>query len=132
MPLSPCRLWQSVRSAFLPGAAVLLSLLTLPLRAGTTWDGGGGANLNWSSALNWNPDGAPANDGTAPILFSGNVSLTPNVDAVWDIASLTFSNTAGAFTLGGSQLTIRSAGITNNSANLETINNAIALNGSQT
>jgi fibronectin-binding autotransporter adhesin len=132
MPLSLCVTFQTARSHFLLCLAVVLSLFASPARAGTTWDGGGGANLNWSSALNWSPDGAPANDGSAPIVFAGSVSLNPNADAAWDIASLTFSNTAGAFTLGGSQLTIRSSGITNNSANLETINNALALNGSQT
>ena len=40
--------------------------------------------------------------------------------------------TAGAFTLGGSQLTIRGSGITNNSTNLQTIGNNIALNVGQT
>ena len=32
-----------------------------------TWDGGSAIDSNWTTAANWNPDGAPANDGTADL-----------------------------------------------------------------
>jgi fibronectin-binding autotransporter adhesin len=113
----------------------LIFLATIaPAGAGTTWDGGGGNNL-WSTANNWNPNGVPANNGTASLAFAGTTRLTPDMDANWSINSLTFNSSAGAFTLsstGGFVLTIQGGGITNNSANTETINNAITLGTAQT
>ena len=96
-----------------------------------TWDGGA-ANDNWSAAANWNPNAVPANNGTASIVMAGNVRPTPNVDVAWDILGLTFNNTATAFTLGGSQLTIRGGGIANSSTNLQTIDNNVVMNNGQT
>jgi fibronectin-binding autotransporter adhesin len=109
-------------------------ICALPAVAGTTWDGGGANNL-WSTASNWNPDGVPANNGTAGLAFAGTTRLAPDMDANWNINSLTFNSGAGAFTLsstGGFVLTIQGGGITNNSASTETINNAITLGASQT
>jgi fibronectin-binding autotransporter adhesin len=109
-------------------------LYAFPALAGTTWDGGGANNL-WSTANNWNPDGVPANNGTASLAFAGSTRLAPDMDANWNINSLTFNNGAGAFTLsstGGFVLTIQGGGITNNSASTETINNAITLGAAQT
>ncbi len=63
-------------------------------------------------------------------MLAGTTQLTPNVDTNWDISSLTFSNSA--FVLGGSALNIRAGGITNSSANGQTINNAITLWTNQT
>ena len=96
-----------------------------------TWNGGG-ANANWSTGGNWVGGVAPTNNGTAAIMLAGAIRLTPNVDTNWDISSLTFSNTAGAFVLGGSALNIRAGGVTNNSANAQTVNNAITLATNQT
>src|SRR5262249_32595033 len=87
-----------------------------------TWDGGGGVDANWSTLANWSTDVAPPNDGTAAIVFSGATGLTPNVNANWDISGLSFGAGAGAFTVGGSQLTIEAGGVTNNSAPAQTIN----------
>jgi fibronectin-binding autotransporter adhesin len=109
-------------------------ICALPAVAGTTWDGGGANNL-WSTASNWNPDGVPANNGTAGLAFAGTTRLAPDMDANWNISSLTFNSGAGAFTLsstGGFVLTIQGGGITNNSASTETINNAITLGAAQT
>jgi autotransporter-associated beta strand protein len=109
-------------------------ICALPAVAGTTWDGGG-ANSLWSTANNWNPNGVPANNGTASLAFAGTTRLTPDMDANWSINSLTFNSGAGAFTLGstgGFVLTIQGGGITNNSASTETINNAITLGTAQT
>jgi autotransporter-associated beta strand protein len=96
-----------------------------------TWSGAAGDN-NWSTAANWAGGVAPTNDGTAAIVLAGTNQLSPNVDATWDVSSLTFNSTAGAFVLGGNSLTIRAGGITNSSANPQTINNAITLRTNQT
>jgi autotransporter-associated beta strand protein len=90
------------------------------------WNGGG-ADVNWSSGGNWSSGIAPANNGTAAIVLAGTNHLSPNVDAAWDISSLTFSNGAGAFVLGGGALNIRAGGVTNNSPVAQTVNNAITL-----
>jgi len=113
-------------------ALIVLAFLAL---CGTTasaeWDGGATDN-NWSSANNWNPNAVPANNGTATVTFAGNTRLMPNVDVNWDVLGVVFNNTAGAFTMGGSQLTIRGSGITNNSTNTQTFGNNIVLNVGQT
>ena len=96
-----------------------------------TWDGGAGASNNWSAPANWSPDGAPLNNGTANILFLGTIRLSSSVDIPWDINSLTFGSTAGAFTIGGSALTIR-GGVTNSSLNAQSINSAVVLGAVQT
>jgi hypothetical protein len=97
-----------------------------------TWDGGGTTNDNWSTAANWVGDVAPPNDGTAAIVFSGATRLTPAVNANWSIQSLSFDAGAGAFKLGGNQLTIDSGGITNNSPSLQAISDPIVLGSGQT
>jgi autotransporter-associated beta strand protein len=99
---------------------------------GQTWNGGGGDN-KWSTGSNWTV--APLNNGTAAVAFAGTTRLAPDMDANWSILSLTFNSGAGAFTLGstgGFTLTIGLNGITNNSTNTETINNAITLGAAQT
>ena len=98
-----------------------------------TCNGGGGDNL-WTDGTNWGGS-APVNNGTAAVIFGGTTRLTPDMNASWNIASLTFNSSAGAFTLastGSFTLTIQGGGITNNSTNAETINNAITLGAAQT
>lgn len=89
------------------------------------------ADNNTSTGANWLGGAAPsAND---DLVFGGSLRLTPNQVAALTIGSLTFNSTAGAFTLGGAAYTINtSAGVTNNSTNTETINNAITLGIAQT
>src|ERR1700688_707529 len=95
----------------------------LNTRAATyTWNGGGADN-KWSTAANWAGNVAPVNDGTAAIVLAGAIQLAPNVDVPWAITSLSFSNNAGAFVLGGSALTIRAGGIVSSNATPQTINN---------
>nr|MBA3936178.1 autotransporter-associated beta strand repeat-containing protein [Planctomycetota bacterium] len=86
--------------------------------ATSTWTGGGGDN-NWTTAANWGGVAPVAGDA---LVFAGSTRLTPNVDfaAGTSFASITFDNTAGAFTIGGNRITITSA-ITNNSAATETL-----------
>ena len=92
----------------------LLLLVTCLPAATATWTGGGGDDL-WGTGANWQGGSAPANDGTADIVFDGDTRLTPSLDANWSVNSVTFAATAGAFTLGGaSTLTIGAGGVTNN------------------
>src|SRR5947207_12901759 len=73
-----------------------VAAITLPVNlafAGETWDGGS-ASDNWSSAENWNPNGAPANDGTANVTFAGSVRTAPILDTSFSVASLTFNSPA--------------------------------------
>ena len=104
-----------------------------------TWNGAGSLlNSKWSNggALgNWSGAAAPANNGTANVAFGGSQGLTPDMDANWSINSLAFNSGAGVFVLGstgGFTLTIQGGGITNNSTNTETINNAVTLGAAQT
>ena len=80
----------------LPGAAALLAGQSLKAQ---TWDGGGTDNT-WGMANNWNPNAAPANDGTANIIFGGVTRLTPDLNAHWAINALSFANPSGLFVLG--------------------------------
>jgi len=111
--------------------AVPLRPSTAPPQPPIIWSGGG-ANNNWSNATNWIGNAAPANNGTANILFAGSTRLAPNVNTNWNILGLSFSNNAGAFTLGGNPLTIQGLGINNNSASTETISNNLTLGNSAT
>ncbi len=98
-----------------------------------TWVGGGmGSSL--SGPANWNPNGAPLNNGTAALVFGGNTRLNPTADnTAWNVASIAFDNTAGAFTIGGPQVvTVGSGGIVNNDGDLQTITAPLTLSETQT
>ena len=111
-------------------------LAATPAFAATwTWDGGEPGGNHWTNTLNWNPDTTPANNGTADLIFGGTTRLTPDMNANWNVNSVTFNNTAGAFTLNsiiGATLTVGAGGITNNDADNQTINHAITLGAAQT
>ena len=95
-----------------------------------TWDGGGGDN-NWSDATNWVGNVTPGNGYS--LIFAGTTQLMPNMDSSYSINSLTFSNTAGSFTIGTSSSVLTlTGGVTNNSANTETLNVPINLSAPQT
>jgi autotransporter-associated beta strand protein len=111
--------------------ALAVSLVPTSAAWAQTWDGGG-SNNNWTTANNWNPNGAPVNDGTADITFSGNTRLRPNANGAKNINSLTFDSAAGAFVSGGSILTINGGGILSSATVAETINNNIVLGANQT
>ena len=69
-----------------------------------TWNGGGGANNNWSEGNNWSGN-APATDGSASLIFAGGSATTANNDffAGTAFAGITLNNTAG-FTLNGNAI----------------------------
>lgn len=91
---------------------LVMSLCRMHTQAANfTWDGGGGDN-NWLSAGNWNPDGAPPNDGTASLIFTGTLQTSTNNNfsglTLGGATAITFNNssTGGAFTLAGNQITL--------------------------
>ena len=93
-----------------------------------TWDGGG-SDENWSDAANWVGGVAPALGYS--LIFDGVNGLAPLMNSSYDIYVITFDSTAGAFTIGttnGDILTL-SGGVTNNSANLQTLNVPVVLGG---
>jgi len=49
--------------------------------------------------LELEPDRVSGNDGTADVIFGGNSNRTPDLTASWNVKSVTFDNTAGAFDL---------------------------------
>ncbi|MGE0480170.1 MAG: hypothetical protein AB7Q17_06825, partial [Phycisphaerae bacterium] len=96
-----------------------------------TWDGGG-TNNNWSTANNWSPNGVPPSG--ANIIFAGTTRLTPVLDSNRTVNALTFSNTAGAFSISGANtLTLGGSGITNNDTQTQLLNvDNVVLSASQT
>src|SRR5947208_2865434 len=108
----------------------LLTVATVPhfARAATdTWDGGGADN-NISTNNNWADNTAPASNLTnTDLIFAGTTRLAPNFSGVFSAHSVTFNNTAGAFTLGGQLLTIGSGGIVNNDADTQTFSNLVTV-----
>ena len=96
-----------------------------------TWDGGG-ANNDWSTNANWSFDVQPLNNATADLIFAGTVRLAPSVDTAWNVASITFDNTAGAFNITGPQIvTIGAGGIANNDTEVEAITASVILGADQ-
>jgi fibronectin-binding autotransporter adhesin len=97
-----------------------------------TWDGGA-TTTNWGDANNWNPDAAPVSSANNIIIMSGTAQVTNTVNGNQTIHSLVFSNTAGAFVIGGGTLTIDNvAGILQNSPNEQRLTNAVATVNDQT
>ena len=95
---------------------------TLTVNATTeVWNGLGGGN--WSDNSDWVSTFAPGLVGDT-LVFAGNTSLAPNMDNNYSVTSVTFTNGAGSFNLGtpGYNLTITAGGVTNNSANVQTLN----------
>ena len=97
---------------------------TLPI-----WNGLGGNN-NWSIAANWN--------GIAPVAgqdlqFAGAVRPGPSNDFVasTNFGAITFNSGTAAFTITGNKIAL-SGDITNNSANLQTLNIAMAMAATHT
>lgn len=98
-----------------------------------TWDGGQ-ANGNWNSYTgtasnqsNWDANKIPTSSIVDALVFAGNTQTTTtnNVGGL-TVGSITFNSGAGAFTNSGSSVTLN-GGVTNNSANNQTIAHALAL-----
>jgi hypothetical protein len=95
-----------------------------------TWDGGG-ANNNWTTSGNWDSAGAPSGS-TGDIVFAGTTRLSVNGTWTPSINSITFASGAGSFNLSGGGYSLGADGITNNSANTQTINVQLSLSSDQT
>ena len=69
-----------------------------------TWDGGGTDN-NWTTAANWNPDGAPGSPQNN-LNFAGSTRLTPNNNFGNYSAGyrIFFNSGASSFTQGGNPI----------------------------
>jgi hypothetical protein len=96
-----------------------------------TWDGGGGANSNWSLGLNWAGDVPPAaNDA---VVFDGSAGTTPvnDLTAGTAVASLDFAATAASFIVAGNSISL-GGGITVNSPLPQTVNLPIVLTAAHT
>jgi fibronectin-binding autotransporter adhesin len=96
-----------------------------------TWNGLG-ANQSWDTNANWISGSAPGYVGDS-LVFAGTVGTNTVLDQNYTINALTFTNTAGIFTItnsAGDFLTMApNSGMTNNSANVETLNLPVELAG---
>lgn len=105
--------------------AVLLSAAASSLLAANdTWNGGSTSTGNWSDTANWG--GSTVNGGD--LLFFGGATRLNNTNDLsgFSFSGITFNSGAGLFSLNGNPFTL-SGGITNNSANVPTINNNVTL-----
>jgi len=84
------------------------------------WDGGGTGN-NWSTANNWGLNETPKVDNV--LIFAGTTRLAPNNDLATDTeySGILFSNTAGAFVVGGNAFNLGGP-LTDDSTAVQTIN----------
>ncbi len=87
---------------------------------------GAGSSGSWSTAANWNR--VPSNG--ANLTFAGTTKTSTTNNSLTSVGSITFDAGAGAFTLLGNALSI-SGGITNNSANNQTITLNLTLSAPQ-
>jgi autotransporter-associated beta strand protein len=113
-------------------AAISAVIPCLQLSAAiVVWDGGG-VNDNWSTARNWVGDTAPvANDA---LQFDGFARLTPANDFTANTAfnGLTFTASAGAFTLSGNTITLGGDIADNTAVLTQTINLPLVLSATRT
>lgn len=110
---------------------VALSNITVTVSAqNEVWNGGGSDN-KWTTGGNWTSGLQP---GTGDrVSFDGSAQLINDLDASLGVASLTFNSGAGSFTVTNAANTLTlTGGLTNNSANIQTLDVPVALNGSQT
>lgn len=99
-----------------------------------TWNGSG-ADDNWSTGLNWVGGVAPDASLFSYLTFAGSTRTTPNMEVDYKAAGLAFGSSAGGFVIGsanGSALTLGGSGITNNSANAQSLNVPVILSAAQT
>jgi autotransporter-associated beta strand protein len=111
--------------AAVSGSLVLVSGITQIHAADRTWNGGGD-QTSWTDAANWGGTAPVANDS---LFFGGSTGLSQNNDlSTLAFAGLTFNSDAGSFTMAGTQVNL-AGGVTNNSANLQSITLTLSLNG---
>jgi len=122
-PLSLCAL-----------ASAVLVFSASPGPAQSVWTGAG-TDANWSTPGNWQGSVSPTSSTATAIQMAGTTNLNVNVDSPFTLTSLIFNPNAGAFTLGGSTISLYSTGpdvtgVENQSNSAITINNAFTMLGS--
>jgi autotransporter-associated beta strand protein len=92
------------RAALVTVQVLVLFAVFHSARAANTWDGGG-TNDNWGTAANWDDNSVPGFP--VPLIFAGTNRLTPNNNlSNVTVNGLTFDAAAGAFTLGGNDISL--------------------------
>ncbi len=129
-----CPVHKPVQAALLTTALWVASAGLV--QAQFVWDGGHAAQDKWTLSQNWNPNGnIPTNDGTANVIFAGSIRLTPNSNGDWNLNSITFNSSAGAFTLDGGTLTLQGTAVAyaieNQSVETQTFNHPLILGAAQ-
>jgi autotransporter-associated beta strand protein len=128
--------WQRALLACCTLAALAVGpLAPSALAANYFWIGEDPASASWSSALNWNGNGVPPNDGTADVIFSGAhlpppPQLDPTLIVSRSIRAL-FFNDGLPHVLSGAALTIGDGGITKVPFQFSEISNPISLGADQ-
>ena len=102
------------------------------IAASLTWNGSG-ANANWGTGGNWVGSIPPGFTGDS-VTFTGSANKSPNLEADYNVAGVTFDGAASSFTNGsstGKTLTL-SGPVNNSSSNPQVFNLAVVMNGSPT
>jgi autotransporter-associated beta strand protein len=90
------------------------------------WNGDGSPNNTWGDGANWNNGFAPGIGDF--VTFAGTSQLTPDLQTSYTIGWLAFDPTAGAFNITNAAQTLTvEDGVTNNSANQQTLSVPLAL-----
>ncbi len=108
-----------------------LPLSIVGAASGQAWTGGSAVDSNWTTSANWTS--LPLNNGSANITFAGGPRTTPVVNVAQDVNSITFITSASGFALLGPQmLTIRSGGVSVQSAVNQILGGPVSIPVSQT
>ena len=97
-----------------------------------TWNGAG-ADANWGTGGNWVGAVPPGFTGDS-VTFAGSANTSPDLEANYNVAGVTFDAAASSFTNGsttGTTLTL-SGPVNNSSGNPQVFNLAVTMNGSPT
>lgn len=86
-----------------------------------------GSDDNWMTANNWSNSTTPTANSLLTFAGTTRLSAFNNFTADTQFSAITFNSTAGEFRLTGNSFVIGNNGFTNNSTNLQTINNNIKL-----
>ena len=97
--------------------------------ASVTW-AAAPAGVNWGTGSHWVNGFSPAAGDS--VYFDASTQLSPNLETGYSVDSVTFNSGAGSYTIGGSTLTLSGSGVTNNSANAQTLNVPVVMGNSQT
>ena len=101
------------------------NIVVTVVAAHEVWNGGGSDN-QWSTGANW-VSGLPPLTGDH-VAFAGSTQTTPDMEAGYSIASLTFSSGASSFTITNAAHTLTvTGGITNHSSNAQTVDVPVSL-----